>query len=697
MKKAWVILLISILFTESALAIEQCHDRYMRGDSNRDGVLNIGDAIFTLSYLFNKGVSSSCLEQGDINGDNKIDISDAVYTLSFLFNNGPSPKNPEGNTEFYGDGINNPPKLAFLSILDQADLDMMLGNIPEDQNHITEIDISSYPMMLSVTDLNNEGDIMECVAKASLDDGSEIILSQTEWDDIEYFEGNDLSIEPYLFLLSTENGITPGLSYLITTACTDKNGQTGSARLKVNTKEEVHEITSICDSMHDACCSYKYAETPELICLKDCDYDKELNMHLDIYQPSCSKYIDNIKPGSKEGDWQDVDFENCINPLEGISYNEIIDYTFKGIIDGKEEFVCSYAQNLFDSLREPESLKVPEPGMELTRGVEAPGSTTTSPCWVQDMTILRKKGQQVPKNFKIIERIFDLDEQKQIIGKIPFLKDPGMHFGSREGWVAWGKELQYNVVYEFIVYAKLTKKSTPDSCPEAQFVQTFVETTKYPDDRLYPEIPNYMYSSDDLRKKSLKELSLIDAEIIEKFRTFKKYSKEFDLSKLPPEAKAKICYPGGGIWCSDGYVEIRKGPYADVVLGKVQAKEGDIKKHFTGSETQDPEIIWSDMPGPMADLHKISVLSTYNIKSNFMSIIEDSESRAPDENGIFRRERIRCELNGLEVGGEFQNKQAKSSFVEPTCACIWEKRVEGSINDPNIRIGEWYEFKRFEC
>ncbi len=57
---------------------------FSRGDANLDGVLQISDAIVTLSYLF-QGGAPGCLSALDFNDDESISISDATGVLCLLF------------------------------------------------------------------------------------------------------------------------------------------------------------------------------------------------------------------------------------------------------------------------------------------------------------------------------------------------------------------------------------------------------------------------------------------------------------------------------------------------------------------------------------------------------------------------------------------------------------------------------------
>lgn len=58
---------------------------FIRGDSNDDGVLNVSDAVFTLSFLFIGDEQPECLAANDTNDDGAVNITDVIRTLNFLF------------------------------------------------------------------------------------------------------------------------------------------------------------------------------------------------------------------------------------------------------------------------------------------------------------------------------------------------------------------------------------------------------------------------------------------------------------------------------------------------------------------------------------------------------------------------------------------------------------------------------------
>ncbi len=59
--------------------------RFMRGDTTRDGGLDISDALHTINFLIAGGSGAACLDSADANDDGEIDITDPVAVLNFLF------------------------------------------------------------------------------------------------------------------------------------------------------------------------------------------------------------------------------------------------------------------------------------------------------------------------------------------------------------------------------------------------------------------------------------------------------------------------------------------------------------------------------------------------------------------------------------------------------------------------------------
>ncbi len=63
---------------------------FVRGDANLDDRHDVADAVTLLGVLTSEVDPPTCLDILDINDDGAIEISDAIYLLSFLFQEGPA-------------------------------------------------------------------------------------------------------------------------------------------------------------------------------------------------------------------------------------------------------------------------------------------------------------------------------------------------------------------------------------------------------------------------------------------------------------------------------------------------------------------------------------------------------------------------------------------------------------------------------
>lgn len=75
--------------------------RFVRGDCNADGDLNITDGIAALGFLFLGGAEPPCLEACNPDDSADLNISDAIAILNFLFlgGQGPAPPYPDCGTD----------------------------------------------------------------------------------------------------------------------------------------------------------------------------------------------------------------------------------------------------------------------------------------------------------------------------------------------------------------------------------------------------------------------------------------------------------------------------------------------------------------------------------------------------------------------------------------------------------------------
>ncbi len=75
--------------------------RFVRGDVNADGTINITDPIALLGFQFLGGATPSCLDAADDDDDGALNITDGIHLLNFLFLAGPPPAPPTSATSSY--------------------------------------------------------------------------------------------------------------------------------------------------------------------------------------------------------------------------------------------------------------------------------------------------------------------------------------------------------------------------------------------------------------------------------------------------------------------------------------------------------------------------------------------------------------------------------------------------------------------
>ena len=71
-----------------------CGARFVRGDSNGDGGIDISDPTYTLRHLFMGGPGSTCADAADANDDGEVTLSDVIYSLSYTFRGDSAPPAP---------------------------------------------------------------------------------------------------------------------------------------------------------------------------------------------------------------------------------------------------------------------------------------------------------------------------------------------------------------------------------------------------------------------------------------------------------------------------------------------------------------------------------------------------------------------------------------------------------------------------
>jgi hypothetical protein len=61
------------------------------GDVNQDGVINLGDLVFMINYIYKGGVAPDPLRLGDPTEDCLVNLADVVFLITYLYKNGPAP------------------------------------------------------------------------------------------------------------------------------------------------------------------------------------------------------------------------------------------------------------------------------------------------------------------------------------------------------------------------------------------------------------------------------------------------------------------------------------------------------------------------------------------------------------------------------------------------------------------------------
>jgi len=64
---------------------------YIRGDANNSGVIELGDVVYLITYLYKSGPAPVPLLTGDANCSGEVELGDVVYLISYLYKGGPPP------------------------------------------------------------------------------------------------------------------------------------------------------------------------------------------------------------------------------------------------------------------------------------------------------------------------------------------------------------------------------------------------------------------------------------------------------------------------------------------------------------------------------------------------------------------------------------------------------------------------------
>ncbi len=64
---------------------------FLCGDANYDDIVDVGDVVYLVNYLYRGGPPPVPLEAGDANNDLVVDVGDVVYIINYLYRGGSTP------------------------------------------------------------------------------------------------------------------------------------------------------------------------------------------------------------------------------------------------------------------------------------------------------------------------------------------------------------------------------------------------------------------------------------------------------------------------------------------------------------------------------------------------------------------------------------------------------------------------------
>jgi hypothetical protein len=67
---------------------------FIRGDANGDGVIELGDVVYIINYVYRGGDPPIPMEAGDCTCDGIVELGDIVYLINYLYRGGPPPGCP---------------------------------------------------------------------------------------------------------------------------------------------------------------------------------------------------------------------------------------------------------------------------------------------------------------------------------------------------------------------------------------------------------------------------------------------------------------------------------------------------------------------------------------------------------------------------------------------------------------------------
>jgi hypothetical protein len=76
---------------EDFVTVKYAQTGLWRGDTNADGIIDLGDLVYLANFLYRGGPAPDPLTIGDCNCGQTIELGDLVILIDYLFREGPSP------------------------------------------------------------------------------------------------------------------------------------------------------------------------------------------------------------------------------------------------------------------------------------------------------------------------------------------------------------------------------------------------------------------------------------------------------------------------------------------------------------------------------------------------------------------------------------------------------------------------------
>ncbi|MBI4586126.1 MAG: hypothetical protein HY717_19115 [Planctomycetes bacterium] len=90
----WIFKFWGCFFFLLAVDPLQAQCRFVRGDMNGTGPVDLADAVDILAYLYIGESVPTCPDAADANDNGVVDLGDYIYLTRWMFGNGPPPPAP---------------------------------------------------------------------------------------------------------------------------------------------------------------------------------------------------------------------------------------------------------------------------------------------------------------------------------------------------------------------------------------------------------------------------------------------------------------------------------------------------------------------------------------------------------------------------------------------------------------------------